>query len=165
MIENFNFCACIAYPPRRDHTRGPPRVDTIDGAMEHLEGRQSILAALRARQRTFQVILVRHGTHEESIADILALASQMSVPIRFADAREIEVLAHGATHGGLVAIVSPKPRTRLDQLLEIIDRASEPPLLLLLEGIDDARNLGFVLRTAMATGAHAVLIKKHLWDF
>ena len=40
-----------------------------------------------------------------------------------------------------------------------------PPLLLLLEGIDDARNLGFTLRTADAMGVHAVLIKKHLWDF
>ncbi|MEA2734766.1 MAG: rRNA (guanosine2251-2-O)-methyltransferase, partial [Humisphaera sp.] len=38
-------------------------------------------------------------------------------------------------------------------------------LLLLLEGVDDARNLGFTLRTADALGVHAVLIKKHLWDF
>ncbi|HMO25720.1 MAG TPA: TrmH family RNA methyltransferase, partial [Tepidisphaeraceae bacterium] len=39
------------------------------------------------------------------------------------------------------------------------------PLLLLLEGVDDARNLGFVLRSAEACGVSAVLIKKHLWDF
>jgi 23S rRNA (guanosine2251-2'-O)-methyltransferase len=38
-------------------------------------------------------------------------------------------------------------------------------LLLLLEGVDDARNLGFTLRSADALGVHAVLIKKHLWDF
>jgi 23S rRNA (guanosine2251-2'-O)-methyltransferase len=38
-------------------------------------------------------------------------------------------------------------------------------LLLLLEGVEDARNLGFTLRSAEALGAHAVLIKKHLWDF
>jgi tRNA G18 (ribose-2'-O)-methylase SpoU len=36
---------------------------------------------------------------------------------------------------------------------------------LLLEGVDDARNLGFTLRSADAMGVHAVLIKKHLWDF
>jgi 23S rRNA (guanosine2251-2'-O)-methyltransferase len=37
-------------------------------------------------------------------------------------------------------------------------------LLLLLEGVEDARNLGFTLRGAVAFGVHAVLIKKHLWD-
>jgi len=39
--------------------------------MEHLEGKQSILAALEARQRRFDVILIRHGTHEEKIREVL----------------------------------------------------------------------------------------------
>src|SRR6185436_14853600 len=51
------------------------------------------------------------------------------------------------------------------QLLEHVARLRESALLLLLEGVDDARNLGFVLRSADALGVHAVLIKKHLWDF
>jgi 23S rRNA (guanosine2251-2'-O)-methyltransferase len=46
-----------------------------------------------------------------------------------------------------------------------MSKISEPALLLLLEGVDDARNLGFTLRSAEALGVHAVLIKKHLWDF
>lgn len=133
--------------------------------MEHLEGRQSVLAALRARQRKFQSILVRHGTHEDSIAEIARLADAMLIPIRYVDSRELDALAHGGTHGGVIAIASPKPRTTVDELLELLGRSSAPPLLLLLEGIDDARNLGFVLRSALATGASAVLIKKHLWDF
>jgi 23S rRNA (guanosine2251-2'-O)-methyltransferase len=53
----------------------------------------------------------------------------------------------------------------VDQLLELLDRIPESPLLLLLEGVDDTRNLGFVVRSALALGVHAVLIKKHLWDF
>jgi 23S rRNA (guanosine2251-2'-O)-methyltransferase len=51
------------------------------------------------------------------------------------------------------------------ELLELVDALRQPPLLLLIEGVDDARNLGFTLRTAEALGVHAVLIKKHLWDF
>jgi 23S rRNA (guanosine2251-2'-O)-methyltransferase len=47
----------------------------------------------------------------------------------------------------------------------VLDALHEPALLLLLEGVDDARNLGFTLRTADALGVHAVLVKKHLWDF
>jgi 23S rRNA (guanosine2251-2'-O)-methyltransferase len=135
--------------------------------VEHLEGRQSVLAALNARQRRFQVVLVRHDAHEEKVRDVIGLAERLSVPVRRVAASELDSLSHGATHGGVLAIVSEKPRTSVEQLFEMIDRLprGEPPLLLLLEGVDDARNLGFTLRTADAIGAHAVLIKKHLWDF
>lgn len=133
--------------------------------MEHLEGRLSVTAALRACQRRFQVILVRHDAHREKLDELLALAAQRGVAVKFAEGRELDALTHGATHGGVVAICSPRPRTTTAQLIELLDGLREPPLLLLLEGVDDARNLGFVLRTADALGVHAVLIKKHLWDF
>jgi 23S rRNA (guanosine2251-2'-O)-methyltransferase len=132
--------------------------------MEHLEGRQSVLAALKARQRKFQVILVSHGAHVEKLQELLDLATELGVPVRQADGRELDAMAHGATHGGVLAVASPKPRANAEQLLELVDALREPPLLLLLEGIEDARNLGFTLRSAEALGAHAVLIKKHLWD-
>jgi len=133
--------------------------------MEHLEGRQSVLAALQACQRRFQVILIRHGTHAERVADVVALAEQRGVPVRYVEREELDARAHGGSHGGVLAICSAKPRLKPDELLELVDRLRTPPLLLLLEGIDDARNLGFALRTAEALGVHAVLIKKHLWDF
>jgi 23S rRNA (guanosine2251-2'-O)-methyltransferase len=133
--------------------------------VEYLEGKQSVLAALRARQRRFQVILVRHDAHAEKVQEVLDAAESLSVPIRRVDGRELDSMAHGATHGGVLAVVSEKPRTSADELMRIIDALREPPLLLLLEGVDDARNLGFTLRTAEALGVHAVLIKKHLWDF
>ncbi len=133
--------------------------------MEHLEGKQSVMAALRARQRRFQVILIRHDAHEEKVQDVIDLAAETGVPVRRVDGRDLDSLAHGASHGGVLAIASEKPRLTCDALLELVDRLRDPPLLLLLEGIDDARNLGFTLRTAEAVGAHAVLIKKHLWDF
>jgi len=133
--------------------------------MEHLEGRQSVLAALRARKRRFEVVLLRHGLHAETTQDVIDLAGLLGVPIRHVDGRELDSLAHGNSHGGVLAVCSAKPRTSADQLLELLDSLSEPPLLLLLEGVDDARNLGFTLRSAESLGAHAVMLKKHLWDF
>ena len=134
--------------------------------MEHLEGRQSVLAALRARQRRIHVILLRHGLHpDEPVRQILDLAAELGVGVRHVDPRELDAMAHGATHGGVLAVASAKPRLDADDLLELVGKLAEPALLLLLEGVDDARNLGFTLRTAEALGCHAVLIKKHLWDF
>jgi len=133
--------------------------------MEHLEGRQSVLAALKAGQRRFQEILIGHGSHEEKFEEVLELAAQRGVTVRRVDRRQLDSMAHGTTHGGMVAVCSPKQRLDGVGLLELVNSLAEPPLLLLLEGVDDARNLGFTLRTAEAMGAHAVLIKKHLWDF
>ena len=124
-----------------------------------------MLAALRAFQRRFQVILIRHDLHREKVSDVLTAAAERGVPVRFVERRELDAVAHGATHGGVIAICSAKPRLSPEALLDQVRRLREPPLLLLLEGIDDARNLGFSLRSAEAFGAHAVLIKKHLWDF
>jgi 23S rRNA (guanosine2251-2'-O)-methyltransferase len=133
--------------------------------MSQLEGRQSILAALHARQRKFQVILIRHGTHAEGVQEVIDTATQFGVPIRYVDGAELDSLAHGSSHGGMLAICSAKPRAAVKELIEVLSKLSGPPLLLLLEGVDDARNLGFTLRSAEALGVHAVLIKKHLWDF
>jgi 23S rRNA (guanosine2251-2'-O)-methyltransferase len=132
--------------------------------MEHLEGRQSVLAGLAARQRRFEVILLNQWAHEEEIRDVLDAARAAGVPVKRVARRELDAMAHGATHGGVLALCSAKPLTTAAELLKILER-DHCPLLLLIEGVEDARNLGFTLRSAEALGARAVLIKKHLWNF
>jgi tRNA G18 (ribose-2'-O)-methylase SpoU len=60
--------------------------------MEHLEGRHSVLAALRAYQRRFQVILLRQDCHRDKLVDLIELAAQRGVPIRYAAAAELDAL-------------------------------------------------------------------------
>ena len=131
--------------------------------MPVLEGRISVLAALQARHRSFQAVLVRRDTPGDRAVEVIAAAERAGVPVRLVERQELDGITHGTSHGGIVALVSPKPRLTPDHLPELL-RPVACPLLLLLEGIDDARNLGFVLRTAEAVGCHAVLVKKHLWD-
>jgi 23S rRNA (guanosine2251-2'-O)-methyltransferase len=133
--------------------------------MQLLEGRISVLAALRARSRRIEVILLKSGLKPDSITEILELAERLSIPTRQVEERELANLAHGSTHGGVIAIAGPRPRATIPELQTLLDSLAKPPLLLMLEGIDDARNLGFVIRSAEALGANALLIKKHLWDF
>lgn len=136
--------------------------------MVHLEGKQSVTAALGARRRRFEVVLLPHGAHEENVAEVLAAAEAAGVPVKHVARDQLDAMAHGKSHGGVIAVCSPRPRQSFDDLLALLDRkpaSAGAPLLLLLEGVDDARNLGFTLRSAEAFGADAVLIKKHLWDF
>src|SRR5688572_15277713 len=134
-------------------------------AMLHLEGRPSIEAALAAGRRRIEVILLKEGSHEEKLGDLLAAAERRRVPVRRAGADELDKLAHGRSHGGVIAVCAPLPPVTEDALLSTLDGLKSAPLLLLIEGTEDDRNLGFTLRSAEALGATAVLLKKHVFDF
>jgi 23S rRNA (guanosine2251-2'-O)-methyltransferase len=131
----------------------------------HLEGRQAIEAALAVGRRRVEAILVKEGADEEKLAALLAAAKRRAVVVRRVGAAEFDGLAHGASHGGVAALCEPLPTTGEPELLALLDGRTAPPLLLLLEGISDDRNLGFTLRSAEALGATAVLLKKHVLDF
>ncbi len=132
--------------------------------MELLEGRISVEAALLAHKRRFQMVGLRDGLHEETLPVILQEAEKQNIPIKRLRADEIDRMAHGKTHGGVVALCSAKPEPDFEEFYERF-KFVFAPFLLLLEGVDDEQNFGFTLRTAEALGVQAILLKKHLWDF
>lgn len=133
--------------------------------MEHLEGRESVLAALRSRRRRFEVVLLSDRIHEERIADVMEAAAELGVPVKRVPPEQLDLMAHGRTHGGVAAVCTPRVPDPEGDLLALLAKSEEPPFLVLVEGVEDSRNLGFVIRSAEAFGAHAVLVKKHAWDF
>jgi 23S rRNA (guanosine2251-2'-O)-methyltransferase len=133
--------------------------------LEQLEGKICVEAALKARQRKISLIIIRSGLHAGQIQPILDEAEQQNISIKYASGAELDAMAHGKTHGGIIALATPKPPLSWEVVLERIKYQTRSPGLLLLEGIDDSQNLGFTLRSAEAMGIDAVLLKKHLWDF
>ncbi|MBI4564458.1 MAG: RNA methyltransferase [Planctomycetes bacterium] len=133
--------------------------------MTHIEGRPSILAALQAGKRKFLEILVSRAAKPEKVEEIVRLARRRGVGVRHVATEAIERLAHGRTHGGVLAVCEARAFTPPEALLDSVRRAPEPPLLLLLDGVDDPKHLGQALRSAEALGAHAVLVRRRAWDF
>ncbi|MFZ5518089.1 MAG: 23S rRNA (guanosine(2251)-2'-O)-methyltransferase RlmB [Candidatus Zhuqueibacterota bacterium] len=133
--------------------------------MEQLEGKISVEAALTMRQRKISIIIIRSGMHAAILQPIVEAAETQSIPIKYVSRQEIDAMAHGKTHGGIIALAAAKPPLAIDSLLDALKTRSTPSALLLLEGIDDAQNFGFTLRSAEALGIDAVLLKKHVWDF
>jgi len=131
----------------------------------HLEGQQSILAALTAHSRQIDLILVKDTTHLERYHDVFAEAERQSIAVKQVAAAELDEVAHGKTHGGLIALCGRRKLSALTDLKKILLARSGNPLLLVLEGVEDVQHLGYILRSAEALGAHAVLLKKHLWTF
>ncbi|MDZ7263761.1 MAG: RNA methyltransferase [candidate division KSB1 bacterium] len=132
--------------------------------MDQLEGKICVEAALNARQRKFNLIIIRSGIHPQQIESLLEQATEQHIPIKYATRSEIDTMAKGKTHGGILALATPRPITPIDQLLERL-KSNRSAALLLLEGVDDSQNLGFTIRSAEALGFWAVLLKRHLWDF
>lgn len=132
---------------------------------EVLEGKQCVLPALRARQRRVQLVMIKQGSAPVRVSEVVEAANAQNIPIKYVLADELNAMTKGRSHGGVAAICSEKPPFAAEKLFEFCEKLNEPALLLLLEGTEDAQNLGYTLRSAEALGAHAVLLKKHVWNF
>ncbi len=88
------------------------------------------------------------------VARLVARAARAGVAVRRADAAELDRLAGGGPHQGVAAEVDRPPRRTLDDLLR---DAGAAPLLVVLDGIEDPRNVGAVARTAEAAGVDGLI--------
>lgn len=122
--------------------------------MSKLIGIHAVREAL-ASGRALERVVVAHGRHGERMEEIVALARNRGIPVRFEDRRQLDRLAETEHHQGIVALAAAKRAVDLEDLLE---QAGKPALLVLLDGVEDPRNLGAIVRTALAAGANGVVI-------
>ncbi len=93
-------------------------------------------------------------------AATVALARDRRVRIEFVDRHRLDQQV-GGHHQGVVAEAEPFGYVHLDDLLALAGERDEPPLLLALDSLQDPQNFGSLLRTALAVGAHGVIIPEH----
>ena len=126
---------------------------------EILYGRQPVRETLRARRREVFKLLLAQGIKPAGVVhEILALAEQAGIPVQTVNRRELDKLGGEVNHQGLAAEVSSYPYVDLAAPLEAAREAGKPPLLVLLDHLQDPQNLGSILRTVEAVGAHGVVI-------
>ncbi|MSS71504.1 MAG: 23S rRNA (guanosine(2251)-2'-O)-methyltransferase RlmB [Candidatus Latescibacteria bacterium] len=119
-------------------------------------GRHTVLEALRAG-RAFNRILIAGDPHTSPLADLIDAARQRGIPYQLTDRRRLDAVCR-APHQGVVAFVAAHAYASLE---DILNRAGpSPPLLLVLDGIEDPHNLGALLRTSAAVGVDGVLLPK-----
>ncbi|MBM3265017.1 MAG: 23S rRNA (guanosine(2251)-2'-O)-methyltransferase RlmB [candidate division Zixibacteria bacterium] len=123
-----------------------------------LYGRNPVREALEARQ-SLNKILIADTASRHDIADILTLARAQGVVYQFVDRRQLDQLVQGV-HQGVVAMAAERGYADLSALLEVAVRRGEPPLLVLLDEIQDPHNLGSIIRSADALQAHGVVIPR-----
>ena len=122
-------------------------------------GRRPVLEALRSGVQVYEILLAAGAQPHGTLATILRLAEERGVPIRRVEKARLDALVRH--HQGVVAYVEAFKYAELETCLELAARRGEPALLLALDEIQDVQNMGTLIRTAEAVGAHGVLLPRH----
>jgi len=128
--------------------------------MDRLTGIHAVREALEAG-RAFDRIVIAKGRQDTRVEEIVQLARGRNISVRFEDRSQIDRLADSRDHQGIVALVAARAAGTFDEILAAANAGvgrGEKGLIVLLDGVEDPHNLGAVIRTALAAGAHGVVI-------
>ncbi len=126
--------------------------------MDRFTGIHTVREALEAGS-TFDRILIAKGRQDSRVEEIVQLARERGVTVRFEDRGQLDRVANTRDHQGVVAIAAARAATTLEDILDRANQSkSQAGLIVLLDGVEDPHNLGAVIRTALAAGAHGVVI-------
>lgn len=123
-----------------------------------LIGRNPVMEALKSGRGITKLMVLKDA--EGSVKKILGMAHDKNIPVQLVDRPVLDRAAYGGPHQGVVAHVSDYEYSEVSDILELAAEKNEPPFIIILDGIEDPHNLGAIIRTADAAGAHGVIIPK-----
>lgn len=119
-------------------------------------GRNAVAEALRAGKAVDTVYLLKGA----KLGGIAALAKENGAVVKDTGEEKLRTLAGTEKHGGVAAVLSAAEYAELEDIFVLAEERGEPPFLIIADEIQDPHNLGAILRTAEAAGAHGVIIPK-----
>ena len=149
----------VKFPARNSFSGRDKSAKPLEVAREtdFLSGRNPVMEALRSG-RPISKLYVAAGDHQGSIREIIALAKEKGIPLQMAEPTRLDAMSLGIRNQGVVAMVSPVAYASVDEIVAVAAERNEKPCIVLLDQLKDPQNLGAVLRTVDAAGAHGVLI-------
>jgi 23S rRNA (guanosine2251-2'-O)-methyltransferase len=144
-------------PTGRSATGRGPRRSGGEPDEELVIGRNSVVEALRARVPGTALLRALGTDEDPRVLEAAKLAERRRVPVHDVQRSELDRRTAGAPHQGLALVVPPYAYAHADDLLAGVPDG-QTPLLVALDGVTDPRNLGSVVRSAAALGAHGVLV-------
>lgn len=120
-------------------------------------GRNSAMEFLRAGK--VRQIYLKSGRHDERLQEILEEAKSRAVPIKEVEEEELDSMSGGVVHQGIAALLFPYEYQDMNAVIKKWE--GKDPIFILLDGVEDVRNLGAIVRTAECAGAACVLLPNH----
>ena len=140
-------------PPLR---RSAPVEQENDGI---IEGRNAVIEALRAGVTIDKIFLLK-GERDAALGHIASAAREKGVVVVDADRRKLDGMSRTHAHQGVIAQAAVRAYASVDDILSAARERGENPLIVVCDELSDPHNLGAVIRTADAAGAHGVIIPK-----
>ncbi len=128
--------------------------------LEKIMGLHAVEAALKNDPERVEQVQYRRGRHDQRLQKILQLANQAGVPVEPLDDKVLDKKAASRHHQGVMALYRAAAVLNEHDLAQLLEKREDAPFLLVLDGVTDPHNLGACLRTADATGVHAVITPK-----
>ena len=120
-------------------------------------GRNAVTEALRSETPIDHILT---ASMNGSLGAICAEAKQRGILVKQTDSRKLDQMTENANHQGICAVGACTQYASVSDILQIAEEKSQPPFLVLCDGIEDPHNLGAILRTAEAAGVHGVILPK-----
>jgi len=149
-----------AYRQPSQHAGAGGRAAPRPARAEWVAGRNAVTELLRAGVPVSELCVVEgyDARRGDPIDEAYRIAHERNVPVVESSRSDLDRLAGGAAHQGLVAKIQAFEYSDADELLQRAWDSAEPPLIVMLDGITDPRNLGAIVRSASGFGAHGVVI-------
>ncbi len=125
---------------------------------DFIGGRNPVIEALKSG-RDINKIWIAEGSQKGSIQQIVGLAKETNVMVQYVPKKKIEQMV-AENHQGVVASVAAYQYAEIDDLFKRAEQKGEDPFILILDELEDPHNLGSIMRTADAAGAHGIIIPK-----
>jgi 23S rRNA (guanosine2251-2'-O)-methyltransferase len=125
-----------------------------------IEGRNPVLEALKSGRPINKILLVKNIERHGTIAEILHLAQQNGVLLEYVERQAIDRLGQSGANQGIIALTAARDYADLDELLTIPSQKGQAAFFIILDGLEDPHNLGAIIRTVDASGAHGVIIRE-----
>jgi len=131
----------------------------MDDTNKLIYGRNAVAEAIRAESGVEKILMQKNIEGEGK--KLFALAKKAKIPVQVVPKFALDKECGGAAHQGIAAIVTDYVYSDPAAMLAAAAERGEPPLIVVLDGIEDPQNLGAIIRSAEGAGAHGVLIPKH----
>lgn len=131
------------------------------GSQDLIYGPNAVLEALRAGKRQIETITILESARPERLKSLIDLAREKGVPVHRVPRLDLDRSLGDVRHQGVIARVAAARYADADELLDQLETkigTADAPLVLALDGVEDPRNMGSMLRTAECSGVHGVFI-------
>lgn len=143
---------------RDDYRNDEADIFDDDSKNELIIGRNPVIEALKA-ERLIDTIYV-NNENGGSIGLIISMAKEQGIVVKSVNDTKLSSMSNNASHQGVIAVGACAKYVTVEKILEIAKAKNEEPFIIICDEIEDPHNLGAIIRTAEAAGAHGIIIPK-----